>query len=272
MALIYAYFAFLWSKTPTWSNSLIFGALGWLWGGFLQHEGGHAALSRNPTINLLGRFAILPWASPDRWFVKHSILHHQFTNTKQDMDFQTTADAPVRHHIEVPWNPLQRLQLLSVSLYGLIILFLYSGVCKTLLFQSVIIGSHYWIHSSFITAVLPFVTFGSLFTFVTQLNHIQESCISEEMKDFPDDFVNHQVASCVDYNHGNFLASALCIFLNYQTYHHLFPSVSHFHYLTQKPLLDRVLAEHGIMVNEQKFNKVVKDYYSYLLNLSFHTV
>merc|ERR1719498_105317 len=96
MALIYAYFAFLWSKTPTWSNSLIFGALGWLWGGFIQHEGGHAALSRNPTVNFLGRYAIFPWASLDRWFVKHTVLHHQFTNTKQDMDFQTAADAPVR--------------------------------------------------------------------------------------------------------------------------------------------------------------------------------
>lgn len=274
LGLMYLAFAYNWAVSPTWSNAFLFGALGWLWGGFLQHEGGHAALSRNPTVNLMGRYAILPWATPERWFVKHSILHHQFTNTKQDMDFQTAADQPVRHHLEVPWNPLQRLQLLSVTVYSPLVLFLYSGLSYVTAMQAFIISTHYMAHGAFFMATLPFFTFGMLFVFVTQLNHIQESCVSAgEVKEYPDDFVDHQVKSCVDYNHGNFLASALCIFLNYQTYHHLFPSVSHFHYLTRKPLLDRVLAEHHIAVNEQQWHKVVGDYYRYLLDLSyFHTV
>jgi hypothetical protein len=34
----------------------------------------------------------------------------------------------------------------------------------------------------------------------------------------PRDFVRHQVASCVDYSHGNWAVSVMSIFLNYQTY------------------------------------------------------
>ena len=203
---------------------------------------------------------------------RHSVLHHQFTNTKMDMDFQTTTDQPVRHHVRVPWNPLQRLQVLSITLYSPITIFLYSGIGWLTALQAFIIFVHGSVHGSWMLAFVPFFTFGTAFLFVTQLNHIQECCTSDQLPERPEDFVHHQVRSCVDYNHGNLLLSALSIFLNYQTYHHLFPSVSHFHFLTSKPKIDKVLAQHGVNVQPRPFHKVVQDYYSFLFKLSFQAV
>ena len=65
-----------------------------------------------------------------------------------------------------------------------------------------------------------------------ELNHIQENAISDKILDKPSDFVLHQMKSCIDYSYDNLLISSLTIFLNYQTYHHLFPIVSHFHFLS----------------------------------------
>jgi linoleoyl-CoA desaturase len=247
-------------------NALCTGLFGWLWGGFIQHEGGHLSLSRDPFINYVARFAIVPWTSPSAWFVKHSVKHHQFTNTKMDEDFQTVEGGPIRHHKAVEWNFMQRLQVLTVTLYGPVVQFFYDMGWVSYL-QVAIIGGSYYVHGSLLLAFLPFFTFGSAFLFITQLNHIQECCTSQELLEYPKDFVKHQVAACVDYSHGNVFMSAISIFLNFQTYHHLFPSVSHFYFLTHKPLLDRTLASQGILVNEKGFGEVVSGYYSYLINL-----
>merc|ERR1711907_483064 len=143
-------------------------------------------------LNYIARFAIVPWASPSAWFVKHSVLHHQFTNTKMDQDFQTAEGAVVRHHQDAAWNTLQRLQVLTVSVYGLIVPFFYSMGWVSVL-QAIIIAGSYMLHGSWLLAFLPFFVFGSCFLFITQLNHIQECCATDRLLEYPEDFVQHQV-------------------------------------------------------------------------------
>ena len=82
------------------------------------------------------------------------------------------------------------------------------------------------------------------------------------------DFVLHQMKSCVDYSYDSYLISSLCSFLNYQTYHHLFPNVSHFHFLSVRKDIDEVISEyHNIQTSG--FVTIIKKYFQYLWLNSF---
>ena len=72
-------------------------------------------------------------------------------------------------------------------------------------------------------------------------------------------------------NNFNLLISLLAIFLNYQTYHHLFPNVSHFHFLNIRDDIDRVISRYS-HVQTQELSVVIKNYYRYILNNSFDQV
>ena len=65
--------------------------------------------------------------------------------------------------------------------------------------------------------LLPYFVYGVCFSTITQWSHIQEECFEASLAATPPDFVRHQVASCVDYSHGNWIVSTISIFLNYQT-------------------------------------------------------
>jgi fatty acid desaturase len=64
--------------------------------------------------------------------------------------------------------------------------------------------------------------------------------------------------------------SAVCIFLNYQTYHHLFPAMSHFQLYMKRTVIDQVLAIHGIEVRLHTVSDTIRAYWSYLAKLAFH--
>ena len=104
--------------------------------------------------------------------------------------------------------------------------------------------------SPFLT-ILPFCIYGVFFSTITQWSHVQEECFEEKLLAVPRDFVKHQVASCVDYGHGNWAVTILSIFLNYQTYHHLFPGISHFNLVRPevKRAIDEALDAHGLLTH-----------------------
>ena len=263
----YVYLVGSWVLQPTYLTGILMGTFGWLFTGFIQHEASHNSLSKYPTINYYCRFILLPWADPFQWFMRHSILHHQYTNTELDEDFQTHEGVPVRHHKDVKWNWMNQIQVILIQLYNPFLSFFYS-FGKFTLIQFLWISTHYYARQNILLSVLPFLVFSYWFMFITQLNHIQESAITEKLLKAPPNFVQHQAKSCVDYNHGNIVLSCLSIFLNYQTYHHLFPRISHFHFLHLKPELDAVLKKRGIIVNNNDFINVVYSYFGYLNKLS----
>ena len=266
--IIYLFFGVKWIIDNEYS--VFFGVFGWLWAGFIQHEASHNALSHNKNINYLFRHALIPWSDPKSWFRKHSILHHQFTNTKLDPDFQGRENLFVRHHKDVAFRCAMKLQMLTIFLYSMVISFFYSISYVTFI-QIGMISLHYSIHHSLLGCVSPFISFGIIFLFVTQLNHIQESAISKNILEKPSDFVVHQIKSCVNYSFDNLLISLLTIFLNYQTYHHLFPNVSHFHFLTIRGDIDKVISRYS-RVQTQDLSTVIKNYFRYILDNSFDTV
>lgn len=61
-----------------------------------------------------------------------------------------------------------------------------------------------------------------------------------------------QVETTVDYGHDSWWAAYLSGALNYQTVHHLFPTVSQYHYPKITPLVMRVAEKHGVKFNVKK--------------------
>ena len=110
----YAAAGLRWYTAPTALSAACFGLFAWIFTGLLQHEGSHSALSRSANVNLLGRLALVPWANPRTWFVKHTVSHHQFTNTVLDQDVQKSWF--LRHHEDVPWSEYHPLQVLTIHL------------------------------------------------------------------------------------------------------------------------------------------------------------
>ena len=194
-------------------------------------------------------------------------IHHQYTNTKLDNDFQSKETKYIRHHKNVKYFLPMRFQIVGISIFSMIVPFLYSISYVTVI-QMVMISTHYYIHNNILNSILPFSTFGIIFVFVTQLNHIQKNAISDKILDKPQDFVLHQMRSCVDYSYDNIIISSLTVFLNYQTYHHLFPTISHFHFLNKRKDIDKVILEYN-SINVDGFFNIIKKYFEYILSLSF---
>lgn len=88
---------------------------------------------------------------------------------------------------------------------------------------------------------------GAWLAFFFQVSHL-----SDEL-DFPVrdgrkrvEWAQHQCETTVDYGHGSWLLTAMSGSLNYQVTHHLFPSVSPYHYPAIAPIICRVAEKHGI--------------------------
>ena len=267
MGSIYAYSVYLWSYVPSYLTGILLGTMGWTFCGFIQHEASHNSLSKYPIVNYYGRFILIPFADPFFWFKRHSILHHQYTNTELDKDYKTRPMFLVRHHYDVEWNIMNLIQIIAIQIYHPLFSFAYSIGYVTII-QFGVVLSHYYIHTSMILSVLPFCTFSIWFMFLTQLNHIQEYTSTPKLLNKPHNFMRHQINSCVDYSHGNFVMSCVSIFLNYQTYHHLFPRISHFHFIYLKPEIDTLLEKRGILINMKPVTEVIYDYFDYLIKLS----
>jgi len=88
---------------------------------------------------------------------------------------------------------------------------------------------------------------GCWLAFFFQVSHLSDAL------DFPTrdgkksyEWARMQVETTVDYGHGNWLLTTLSGALNYQVTHHLFPSVSPYHYPAIAPIICRVARKHGI--------------------------
>ena len=61
-----------------------------------------------------------------------------------------------------------------------------------------------------------------------------------------DEWAVSQVRACVDYSHDNYLTTFFCGALNYQVTHHLFPTVSQYHYPAIAKIIKEVCKEYDV--------------------------
>jgi len=92
----------------------------------------------------------------------------------------------------------------------------------------------------------PWLVTSCIWTVLTQSSHIQEDCQRDRTDD---DFYRWQIESALDYSRHSRLVPALTAGLNYQTLHHVFPSVCHCHFHDLYPDYAAICAKHGVRLN-----------------------
>lgn len=93
---------------------------------------------------------------------------------------------------------------------------------------------------------------GAWLAYFFQVNHISDSLtytVASDKEDKKMGWAAMQVAGTLDYGHSSWLTTFLSGTLNYQTVHHLFPSVSTHHYPAIAPIIQKCAEKHGIKYN-----------------------
>eukprot|EP00483_Globobulimina_turgida_P001858 UN01860 len=115
-------------------------------------------------------------------------------------------------------------------------------VCKSFWFFRAIIYPLFFLNNSYGEFIFLFLTMefttGYFLTFNFQVSHVSPNVIWPEPRyDASTDkllidgeWAKLQVETCVDYGHDSFACAFWSGALNYQSVHHLFPSVSQYHY------------------------------------------
>lgn len=226
----------------------------------LNHGGltGHQPLVR--FLNLLSNIGGLP--SPV-WRHQHQMLHHNDTNGIDDMDVH---NYPMLRHTPLdPRLPIHRLQVLyAIPLYCI------GGINLTVRYSMAwlryrnVSRLDWWLTSIGILlhfvmcAGLPAwltgsVKFGAAMWFVQLLgagtllfNIFVVNHLAAELHGHSNSWAKNQVITTMDYATDSLFWTHFTGGLNHQTVHHLFPSISHYHYRELTPILRRVCAKHGV--------------------------
>ena len=192
------------------------------------HETSHYVGFKNQKINtIVSSYIAYPFLTVNEWKERHNYLHHCFTNTIYDNDFDKHK-IMLRHsneHVKYTHHKFQ-------YLYAMV-LFAFNGYNKTIL-QSIkskdyiqlfgVIFIYYWF--GFINALVLFGSIGFGYTFIANLSHIQYECIQINA-DKKNDFLYNQVSSSMNYKTDDILSRFICFGLDIQIEHHLFPSIPH---------------------------------------------
>lgn len=101
------------------------------------------------------------------------------------------------------------------------------------------------------------LTTGYFLTFNFQVSHVSTSVDwPEPVQDAKSgkmsvdgEWARLQVETSVDYGHDSWLCTFWSGALNYQTVHHLFPSVSQYHYPQVAPIIMRICKKYGVQFN-----------------------
>ncbi|GAV01754.1 hypothetical protein RvY_12413 [Ramazzottius varieornatus] len=278
-----------------------------------MHDASHSAIGPNETWwNFVGKFC-LDWfagASINSWHNQHILGHHIYTNVMGvDPDLPVEKEGDIRRVCwQQKWAPAYRFQHVYLCvLYGFLALkFRIQDITSTIIDHSngnirvndlgwkettgQILSKLVWLSWRFILPVtvfhvapLPFLCLFLLIEFVTgyfltfnfQVSHISP------LAEFPDgqgaSFVNEwaqsQLKTTVDYAYHSWLTTFLTGALNYQSVHHLFPSVSQYHYPAIAPIVKQVAEKWQVPINYlDTFSEAVAMHLKHLQAMGVHEV
>jgi fatty acid desaturase/predicted heme/steroid binding protein len=114
-----------------------------------------------------------------------------------------------------------------------------------------------------------------ILAFVFQVNHIIELAkwpkVDKETNMVNMDWAEMQIATTLDYAHGDWLTTFMTGALNYQVTHHLFPYVSQIHYPDIAPIIRAHCKEYGITYHHlPTFTDAFKAHIDYLGKMGAH--
>ena len=198
----------------------------------LFHETSHYTGFKNQQLNtLVSHLAVAPVLTTEEWKWDHNYLHHGFTNTVSDPDFNG-HQLTFRHSQEHPHYFQHRFQ----HMYAGVLLCLggFSGQIDSIKHERwnilLFFGILYWF--GFYNTLTFYSLTGFLFLLTAQLSHIQPECVnkgehSRVKGEHSRDFLVNQVTSTINYRTDNIVARYMCFGLDIQIEHHLFPNIPH---------------------------------------------
>ncbi|KAJ3387986.1 hypothetical protein HDU92_001701 [Lobulomyces angularis] len=246
---------------------------------------------------------IFAGASINSWLHQHVLSHHLYTNISEvDADLPIKPTGDIRRITKFQrWSEVYKLQFLYLPvLYSLLgIKFRIQDIVNTLIEQKngvlritnintwhvieqILVKTFfvfwrlylpvYYFNINF-KEVLILFTISELMTGLWlswnfQVSHVSPIADFYEKEGEIDEWAKVQVRTSIDYAHGNALGTFLCGALNYQIEHHLFPSISQYHYPAIAPIVMEVCKQHNVKYNLlPSFTAAFKLHLHHLYNL-----
>ena len=206
-----------------WMVFLGFFSMGF--GVLIFHETSHYCGFKNQKYNLLYS-QYFPFSNMNYWKKQHNYLHHSFTDTDYDCDLLIDKSHYIRYS-NTPLNYQHKFQFIYVFFMWLI-----GGVVsKTKIYFSIPNSNKLFIffmlyRFGLYKLLLFYSVLGFNFLLVANLSHIQHECIQINT-DKKNDFLYNQVSSSMNYRTDDFITRFICVGLDIQIEHHLFPNIPH---------------------------------------------
>jgi linoleoyl-CoA desaturase len=202
--------------------------LGLFTGGFgllLFHETSHYCGFKNQPYSLLYS-QYFPFTNMNSWKHQHNYLHHSFTDTDYDCDLLIDKSHYIRYsNTKLQYN--HRFQFIYIF-FGYILASLFSKTSNYFSISNsnkiVVLLMLYYL--GLCKLLLFYIVLGFNFLFVANLSHIQHECIQINTEN-KNDFLYNQVSSSMNYRTDDPITRFICIGLDIQIEHHLFPNVPH---------------------------------------------
>ncbi len=281
----FSYALILFGGLPTWLMAVCCVSFGLATAGVgfnVMHDANHDAYSTHPRLNrFLGFSAELIGISSFVWRQQHNIWHHTFTNVS-GLDEGLEASGTMRWSPNDPWRWIYSLQhLYWPVVYGLSALSLmtlhnlrvyftgrsgptfvyprmtysdrllfWSGrIVNVMIYLAIPMLFFAW-QEVLIGFAVAAVTAGLVMATILQLSHVMQTVEFPEPSGDPmrieGEWAVHQVASTIDFAHGNRFLTWYVGGLNYQIEHHLFPRICHIHYPRIAPIVRQACEDHGV--------------------------
>jgi len=192
------------------------------------HETSHYAGFKNQKLNKYLTICYFPLMNDNYWKYVHNYLHHCFTNSDHDEDFNYSRHHTIlRHSIKQKHNWYNKFQsIYSILLFSFV--YFYRGIIKSLKLKtpnfvcSIIFSYNIGFYKTFIWYALC----GLMFSFIAQLSHIQSECI-EINPENKNDFLYKHVSCSINYKTDDIITRFICFGLDIQIEHHTFPNIPH---------------------------------------------
>jgi len=230
----------------------------------LFHETSHYTGFKNQRLNtLISHIAVAPVLTTEEWKWDHNYLHHGFTNTEFDSDFNG-HQLTFRHSQEHPHYFQHRFQHLYAG--ALMCLGGFSGQIDSIKHKrwNVLLLLFILYRCGFYNTLVFYLLSGFLFLFIAQVSHIQPECVNNKSNDF---LVN-QVTSTINYRTDNIVTRFLCFGLDIQIEHHLFPNIPHSTLRQIQPVVRNYCAQKGVTYIERSdVFEMAKSYWRHLYKM-----
>jgi fatty acid desaturase len=267
----------------------------------LSHDGGHFAVSNNPTINYISTLTSFPYIyNTISWYLQHNISHHMDTGGESDID--TSWPYPLGRLTEVySWKKHYKYN----TLITLIVLLVFTSLAMTIFlpFDLLISGTKYFLTKNeqlfvgrykyslcaqfvgnIVTSVYPIYWYPNwygityvivsrvissiYFTLITEVSHNQEEC-QVKTSDVSYTWCQQQVLHSMDYNVYSIFWNIITGGLNAQGLHHCLPYVHHCHYPYMYAEYIQICKTHGIIPKiKSGFWDTFRGFVNHLHNLS----